>query len=227
MKTASSYTPKNVVAELRRHADKKNVAGMARFGINPKNTLGISIPFLRLFAKRIGTNHKLALAVWKTGIHEARILSAYIDDPKKVTRAQMDSWVKDFDSWDVCDQVTCFLFDKTSYAYAKAVEWSRRPEEFVKRAGFSLMAGLAWHDSTAQDGKFLPLLTSIKTQASDERNFVKKAISWALRHIGKRNTALGKKAVIVARQLSRAPQPAARWVGNDALREFKAKGIAT
>lgn len=215
----------NVAAELRKHANKKNVAGMARFGINPKNTLGISIPILRGLAKRIGKNHTLALQLWKTGIHEARILAAFIDDPKEVTPRQMDAWAKNFDSWDVCDQVTCFLFDKTPFAYQKAVAWTKRNEEFVKRGGFSLVAGLAWHDKTAPDTKFLPFLRCIEEQAGDERNFVKKAVSWALRHIGKRNPALGARAFVVARVLSRSSSSSARWVGNDALREFHKKKI--
>jgi len=198
---------------------------MARFGINPKNTLGISIPFLRSFAKKIGENHALSLQLWKSGFHEARILAAFIDDPKKVTVAQMDAWVKDFDSWDVCDQVTCFLFDRSPFAYAKAAQWSSRSEEYVKRAGFSLMAGLAWHDKTAADAKFSPFFRCIEHQAGDGRNFVKKAISWALRHLGKRNPALGRRAVQTAIKLVQSQSPAARWVANDALREFRAKGI--
>lgn len=198
---------------------------MARFGINPQNTLGISIPALRALAKDIGKNHALALQLWRTGIHEARILAGFIDDPKLVTRAQMNAWVKDFDSWDVCDQVCCFLFDQTPSAYAQSLQWTRSNKEFVKRAGFSLMAGLAWHDKIASDAKFSPFLKSIEAQAGDQRNFVKKAVNWALRQIGKRNPALGKKAYALARRLSQAHSPASRWVGRDALHEFDKKSV--
>ncbi|MFH1171276.1 MAG: DNA alkylation repair protein [bacterium] len=215
----------DIIRELRAHGNKRNVAGMARFGINPNNTLGVSIPILQGLAKRIGANHDLAAALWKTGIHEARILAGFVDDPKRVTLAQMNRWVKDFDSWDVCDQVTCFLFDRTPYAYAQAVCWSHAKEEFVKRAGFSLMAGLAWHDKTAPDQKFLPFLRCIQAEADDNRNFVKKAANWALRNIGKRNPALGKKSMAIARRLAKSPLPSARWIGKDAEREFRAKGI--
>lgn len=223
--TDSRQQLRNIIRELKRHGNERNVAGMRRFGINPKNTLGVSIPILRGLAKHIGKNHALALRLWKTGIHEARILAAFIDNPKEVTPRQMDAWAKDFDSWDVCDQVTCFLFDRTPVAYAKAIQWSGAKEEFIKRAGFSLMAGLAWHDKTAQDGKFSPFLRCIEVQALDERNFVKKAVNWALRNIGKRNPALGHKAVQLAKKLVQSTFPAARWVGNDALREFHAKEI--
>ena len=202
MKQPKPVTVKAILARLRLKANKHNLAGMARFGINPKNTLGISIPNLRALAKEIGQNHALALQLWRTGIHEARILAGFIDDPKLVTRAQMNDWVKDFDSWDVCDQVSCFLFDQTPSAYIQAVQWTRSNKEFVKRAGFSLMAGLAWHDKTASDGKFRPFLKAIEAQARDDRNYVKKAVNWALRQIGKRNSTLGKKAYALAKRLS-------------------------
>lgn len=219
------HTVQEIVKILRAHANPTNVAGMARFGINPKNTLGISMPSLRALAKEIGQNHILASQLWETKIHEARILAGLIDDPKLVTVAQMDRWARDFDSWDVCDQVSCFLFDKTSNAYTQAVKWSSAEAEYVKRAGFALMAGLAWHDKTASDRKFLPFLKCIERQASDSRNFVKKAVNWALRNIGKRNSVLGKKALIAAQRLKQSEEPAARWVGGDAVREFEKKGI--
>ncbi|MFA5107729.1 MAG: DNA alkylation repair protein [Patescibacteria group bacterium] len=227
MKVENTFTVQKILRRLRAHANPKNVAGMARFGINPKNTLGISIPILRKLAKEIGKDHALAEQLWKTKIHEARILAGFIDDPALVTPSQMDRWVEDFDSWDVCDQVCCFLFDKTPYAYQKAIQWSRAREEFVKRAGFALMAGLAWHDKTAADKQFVPLLRCIEQQADDPRNFVKKAINWALRQIGKRSPVLAKKAVPVARKLAASKNPAARWVGSDALREFIKKGMVT
>ncbi len=226
-KAGNTFTVQKILRRMRTHANPKNVAGMARFGINPKNTLGLSIPMLRKLAKEIGKNHSLAGQLWKTKIHEARILAGFIDDPAQVTPSQMDRWAKDFDSWDVCDQVACFLFDKTPYAYQKAIQWSRAREEFVKRAGFALMAGLAWHNKTAADKKFVPFLHCIEQQADDPRNFVKKAINWALRQIGKRSPALAKKAVPVAKKLAESKKPAARWVGSDALREFIKKGMAT
>jgi 3-methyladenine DNA glycosylase AlkD len=225
MTRSKPHTVQTIIKTLRSHANPVNVAGMARFGINPQGTLGISIPILRALAKEVGRDHVLALELWKTGIHEARILAGLIDDPIRVTVAQMDRWVKDFDSWDVCDQLCCFLFDKTPAAYTQAVKWSLAREEFVKRAGFALMAGLAWHDKTASNSKFLPFLKCIEQQAGDPRNFVKKSVSWALRHIGKRNMKLGHSAVIVALRLQKSNQPAARWVGNDAMKEFDKKGI--
>ena len=220
-----SHTVPEVVKILRAHANPTNVAGMARFGINPKNTLGISMPTLRALAKEIGQNHILASQLWATKIHEARILAGLIDDPKLVTLAQMDRWARDFDSWDMCDQVCCFLFDKTPFAYDQAAKWSRAKSEFVKRAGFALMAGLAWHDKSATDRQFRPFLKCIERQAGDPRNFVKKAVNWALRNIGKRNSTLGREAMIVARRLKQSKKPAARWVGSDAIREFEEKGI--
>lgn len=225
MTKRDSYAAQEVLRKLRANANPTNVAGMARFGINPKNTLGISMPTLRALAKEIGKDHVLALELWNTKIHEARILAGLIDDPKLVTVAQMDRWVRDFDSWDVCDQVCCFLFDKTPHAYTQAIKWSDAKPEYVKRAGFALMAGLAWHDKTASDNQLLPFLKCIEKQSGDPRNFVKKAISWALRHIGKRNRALGKKAMTLAQYLKQSKESAVRWIGGDAVREFEKKGI--
>ena len=179
-----------VMKELKSHANPKNVEGMARFGISAKNTLGISIPILRNMAKKAGTDHDLALKLWATGVHEARILACLVDDPKAVTERQMENWVSEFDSWDVCDQCCGSLFDKTEYAHRKAIEWANRRDEFVKRAGFAMMAVLAWHDKEAKDESFLKFLPIIVKGATDERNFVKKAVNWALRQIGKRNRAL-------------------------------------
>ncbi|MFZ5845521.1 MAG: DNA alkylation repair protein [Patescibacteria group bacterium] len=193
---------------------------MARFGINPKNTLGIPIPVLRKLAKEIGKNHKLAQELWQSGLHEARILAGMIDDPSLVTRGQMDNWVKDFDSWDVCDQVCSNLFDKTSFAWQVVEKWPRDNREFVRRAGFTMMAVLAVHDKEASDKQFIAFFPLIKKYASDERNFVKKAVNWALRQIGKRNTHLRKEAVKVARELQTFDSKSSRWVANDALREL-------
>ncbi len=179
-----------VLERLKALSNPEAVAGMARFGINPKNTYGGSIPILRKMAKELGKNHSLASELWESGVHEARILASMIDMPNKVTPSQMDRWAKDFDSWDVCDQCCGNLFDKTKAAHKKASEWSSRQEEFVKRAGFALMAALSVHDKKTPNAKFLTFLKAIKREASDERNFVKKAVNWGLRQIGKRNLQL-------------------------------------
>lgn len=171
---------------------------MSRFGINPKNTLGISVYIIRGIAKKTGTNHKLAQQLWNSRIHEARLLAGFIDEPARVSERQMERWVKDFDSWDVCDQVCGNLFDKTKFAYKKALEWATRKEEFVKRAGFVLMAALSVHDKKTKDQKFERFFPAIKRYSTDERNFVKKAVNWALRQIGKRNINLNKKAIRAA-----------------------------
>ena len=209
-----------VVRELKRHSNAKNVAGMARFGINPANTLGIPIPVLRGMAKELGVDHGLAQKLWATGIHEARILAAMIDDSSKVTGRQMELWVKDFDSWDVCDQVCSNLFDKTNLAYSKALAWSNRQEEFTKRAGFALMAALAFHDKKAPDSAFRKFLSAIKRESNDDRNFVKKAINWALRQIGKRNHRLNREAVSAAMEIRKLGSKSALWIANDTLREL-------
>jgi 3-methyladenine DNA glycosylase AlkD len=194
-------TYQDIIKLLKSHSNPKNVAGMARFGINSKNTLGISMPFLRNLGKKIGKDHNLALKLWQSKIHEAMILAVLIDDPKLVTEKQMDSWVKDFDSWDVCDQACLNLFDKTEFAWDKVIEWSKRKEEFVKRAGFALMAVLAVHDKKAKDEQFIKLFPIIKRESTDERNFVKKAVNWALRQIGKRNANLNKQALKIAEEI--------------------------
>ena len=214
-----------IIKKLKSQSDLKNVAGMARFGINPANTLGISIPILRKMAKDIGKNHILAQQLWASGIHEVRILAGMIDDPKEVTEKQMDGWVADFDSWDVCDQVCMNLFDKTSFAYDKAIEWSKNDKEFIKRAGFALMACLAWHDKSAPDSKFQPFFAVIKKGSTDERNFVKKAVNWALRQIGKRNLSLNKEAVKTAKEILSLDTKVSKWIASDALKELTSKAI--
>lgn len=208
-----------MLASLRAKANPRNAEGMARFGINPAGTLGVSVRELRLLA-RGRRDHVLALELWQSGVHEARILAALVDDPAQVTARQMDAWAADFDSWDVCDQACLILFDKTPFAPAKAVEWAARPEEFVKRAGFALMAGLAWHDKSAPDSLFLEFLPIIAREAIDRRNYVKKAVNWALRQIGKRNAALRQAAVAAAGEIQQIDSPAARWIAADALREL-------
>ena len=217
--------PKQVINRLKSLSDPEAVKGMARFGINPKNTYGVSIPNLRKLAKEIGRNHELAQQLWETGIHEARILASMIDNPEEVTNEQMESWVKDFDSWDVCDQCCNNLFQKTRFAYQKAIEWSSRKEEFVKRAGFVLMACLAVSDKKAADNPFVTFLSVIQKEAVDNRNYVKKAVNWALRQIGKRNPALNKKAIETAEEIQKVDSRSSRWISSDALRELTSEAV--
>jgi len=214
-----------ILRKLRSMPNPKAVEGMARFGINPENAYGVSVPNLRMMAKEIGRNHVLAQQLWSSGIHEARILASMIDVPEKVTEKQMETWVKDFASWDVCDQCCSNLFDKTEFAYQKAVEWSKRNEEFVKRAGFVLMATLSVHDKKANDAEFLKFLPIIERESVDDRNFVKKAVNWALRQIGKRNVDLHKKAIKAAREIQRLDSKSAQWIAADALRELTSPAI--
>jgi len=214
-----------VLEELRSHGSRSNVEGMARFGISSTNTLGVSMPTLRGMARRIGRDHELALALWETGVHEARILAALVDEPMRVTEAQMERWVGELNSWDVCDQCCSNLFDKTEFAYGKALKWSERGEEFVKRAGYSLMAALAVHDKKAPDEAFEAFLPAIRRGATDGRNLVKKAVNWALRQVGKRNLSLNRKALALARELATADSRTARWVASDAIRELESDSV--
>jgi len=214
-----------ILRKLKSLSDPKAVEGMARFGINPKKTYGVSVPSLRAMAKEIGRNHVLARQLWSSGIHEARILAGMIDIPDMVTEEQMESWVKDFDSWDVCDQCCSNLFDKTGFAFKKAVEWSSRNEEFVKRAGFVLMAALAVHDKKAKDEEFLKFLPMIKRESVDDRNFVRKAVNWALRQIGKRSIDLNEEAIKTAKEIQRLDSKSARWIAADALRELTSEVV--
>jgi 3-methyladenine DNA glycosylase AlkD len=221
MKALSSTPPTaDVLAQLKRLAHPENLPGMARFGINPAGRLGLSVPEMRRIARQAGRDHRLALELWQSGIAEARIVAAMVDEPERVTPTQMDRWVRDFDSWDVCDQVCASLFDKTPYAWVRARAWAGRKEEYVRRGGFALMACLAWHDKAAPDSAFLRFFPSIRRGATDERNFVKKAVSWALRTIGKRNARLRAAALREARALRKLDSKAARWIGADAEREL-------
>ena len=198
---------------------------MLRFGISTDQALGVSVPDLRKVAKQEGKSHALALQLWKSGIHEARILASMVDDPKMVTEKQMEEWVEDFDSWDVCDQCCSNLFDKTPVAYAKAAVWSSRNEEFIKRAGFAMMAALAAHDKKAPNARFLEFLSIIERSSNDDRNFVKKAVNWALRGIGKRNVVLNKAAIRAAERISRVDSRSSRWIASDALRELTGRAV--
>jgi 3-methyladenine DNA glycosylase AlkD len=218
-------TSVEILERLRAQANPANVEGMARYGINPHNTLGVSMPVLRAIAHQIKQNHSLALELWDSGIHEARILAALVADPRQVDEELMERWVHDFDSWDVCDQVCSNLFDKTTFAYRKAIEWAGRQPEFVKRAGFVLMAALAVHDKSAADRAFEVFFPVILREACDERNFVKKAVNWALRGIGKRNRALNAQAIDSAQQIARLDSRVARWIARDALRELTSTKI--
>jgi 3-methyladenine DNA glycosylase AlkD len=201
-------------------------AGAARFGVTPQTQqYGISMPDLRKLAKQIGKNHALAERLWASGIHEGRLLATLIADPRQVTEAQMERWVNGFDAWDVCDQCCGNLFDKTQWAYQKTVEWSTRQETYVKRAGFSLMAYLAIHDKKAPDSRFMPFLPIIQREAGDSRNFVKKAVNWALRQIGKRNRALNRLAIETAEAIRQSDSSTARWVASDALRELTGEAV--
>lgn len=213
------------IKKLKSMASPKDVEGMARFGINPKNNLGISIYKLRPLAKEIGENHELALKLWDSGIHDARLLAVFIEDPEKVNEEQMDSWANDFDSWDVCDQACTSLFDLTSFAYKKVFDWAERDEEFVKRAAFSIIAGLAVHDKKADDSKFEEFFSLIKKQSTDDRNYVKKAVNWALRNIGKRNLKLNKKAIQLAKEIQKIDSKSAKWIASDAIRELTSKKV--
>jgi 3-methyladenine DNA glycosylase AlkD len=214
-----------VIERLKALGDPKAIEGMARFGIHSSNSFGVSVPKLRGLARQIGPDHSLALQLWETGLHDARLLATMIDIPEKVSLDQMDRWVLDFDSWDVVDQSCGNLFDKTPFAHAKAREWCKREEEFVKRAGYVLMAELAVHDKNAKDKLFLDFLPMIIEGASDKRNFVKKAVNWSLRQIGKRNLTLNRAAVSTALNIQKIESNSAKWVASDALRELKSPGV--
>lgn len=209
----------DVIARLRAEANPDNVAGMARFGISTANTLGIPIYTLRKLAGEIKKDHELALELWDSGIHEARILAGFIDDSEKVTEAQLEFWVRDFDSWDVVDQLSALIY-RTPYVLKKIHEWSGSDAEFVKRTAFSLIAQVSCHDKKMADEDFEQFLVLIKRAAMDERNYVKKAVNWALRSIGKRNRVLNGRAIETAREIQKMDSKAARWIAADALREL-------
>ena len=214
-------TIQEVLTELRARESPRNRGGMARFGINTGNALGIKVTDLRKFARLIHKDQNLAQDLWESGIHEARILATIVADHKKISREEIEDWARDFDSWDLVDQTCNNLIRKTDFAHNMALEWSGREEEFIKRAGFSLMAVLAVHDKGASDGVFENYLAVIETGAGDERNFVMKSVNWALRQIGKRNPDLGKKALNCAVRIREQGTKNARWIASDALRELK------
>jgi 3-methyladenine DNA glycosylase AlkD len=214
-----------ILSTLKKLGEPVNVAGMARFGIKPAVAFGVPKPALRRLAGEIGRDHELAQQLWISGVHEARVLASMIDDPAKVTADQVDAWANDFDNWDICDQCCLNLFWKTAFAYEKAEDWTASDREFMKRAGFVLMASLAVHDKKAADAEFEEFLSIIEREASDDRNLVRKAVNWALRQIGKRNPRLRQKAVEVALRLKQAESKSARWIGSDALRELTSEAV--
>jgi 3-methyladenine DNA glycosylase AlkD len=193
---------------------------MARYGLVAAKVFGVSVGNVQALAKQIGRDHDLALALWDTEWYEARLLTAFVDDPARVTSSQMDRWARDFENWGDCDTVCMHLFDKTPYAWKKVELWSKRKDEFVKRAAFALLASLALHDRDAKDATFLKGLKTIRAGANDERNFVKKGVNWALRSIGHRNSALHAAAIAEAEHLSESRDSTERWVGKDALRDL-------
>ncbi len=214
-----------VVAELKRMGTKKTLDGMARYGLPSDHAFGVTVSDLQKLAKQLGRSHELAVALWDTGWYEARMLAAYVDEPARVTHAQMDRWCRDFDNWGICDTVCFVLFDRTPHAWRKVEQWSRRSEEFVKRAAFALLWGLTVHDKQADDDAFVRCLPLVECAATDERHYVKKAVNMALRAIGKRNPALNAAAVAVARRLAASPDAAPRWAGKDALRELTSLAV--
>jgi len=216
---------KDVLQKLQSKAQPEQLQGMAKYGMAVEQRLGVSVPDMRKLAKEIGRDHRLALDLWRTGITEARIVASMVGDPAKLTEDQMEDWVIGINSWDVCDQVCMNLFEKSQLAWKKIADWSEREEEFVKRTAFSLIACLAWHDKKASDERFIGLLPLIIRGATDERNFVKKAVNWALRNIGKRNLSLNEAAINAARAIKRLDSKAARWVASDTLRELESEAI--
>jgi 3-methyladenine DNA glycosylase AlkD len=213
-------TAAEALAVLRSHGSAVNIAGMARYGISSEGTLGVPVPIIRALAKQAGKDHRLAVELWESGVHEARILATLVEELDRLTPRQMDRWARGFDSWDICDHACHNLFRYTPCAWEKATGWAVARPEFVKRAGFSLMAGLAVKDKKSPDERFEALLPLIAEAASDDRNMVKKAVNWALRQIGKRNPKLRRKAIGAAREIHDQGTPSARWIAADALREL-------
>ena len=209
-----------VLKKLKEKAKPENLAGMAKYGMTRDRRLGVAVPEMRKIAKQSGKDHQLALDLWKTGIPEAMMVASMVDLAEAVTEEQMEDWVKDFNSWDVCDQVCMNLFAKTPLAWKKIRDWANRDEEFVKRAAFALIACLAWHDKEASDKEFIALIPLIVEGAMDERNLVKKGVSWALRHIGKRNLNLNKVAMEAAKEMQQMDSKSAKWIASDALRDL-------
>jgi len=214
-----------IIKKLKSLANPKNVEGMARFGIDTRTALGISIYTLRDLAKKIPKDHELALKLWESGIHEARHLASQVDEPDKVTEKQFDFWVADFNSWDICDQVCSNLLDKTPFTYKKVFELAKKEAEFEKRTAFTLIACLSVHNKDFKDSDFEKFFPLIKKESVDGRSYVKKAINWALRQIGKRNKNLNKKAIEVAKEIQLIDSKSAKWIAADALRELQSESV--
>lgn len=214
-----------IVEELRSQTNPVNIAGMARFGIKPERCFGIAIPQLRIMARRLGRNQVLAEELWQRGWRESRILATLIGESTSISAAVTERWVRDLDSWDVCDACCLNLFDKTPYAARKALQWSKRKREFEKRAGFATMAALAVHDKKAQDDLFVSFLSAIEREATDERNFVRKAVNWALRQIGKRNSKLHQEALQTGRRILKIDSRAANWIASGAIKELMSPSV--
>ena len=210
---------------LERHGTARNRDGMARYAIVADKVFGVSMATLQPYAKKLGRNHDFALALWETGWYEARMLAAFVDEPARVTPSQMDRWARDFDNWAVCDTLCFKLFDQTPHAWKKIDQWSRRRDEFVKRGAFALLASVALHDKKAPDEPFIRSFKIIERESTDERNFVKKGVSWALRSVGHRNGALNTEATRVATRLSESSDPVSRWIGKDALKDITRPSI--
>ena len=215
----------DIIRKLESLSNPEDVEGRARFGIQSQMSYGVRMPVLRRMARETGKNHELAKKLWKYGYSETRIMASMIDDPQLVTEDQMERWVVEFDSWDVCDQCCMNLFRKTPFAYKKISEWSKREEEFVKRAAFTLIATLAVNDKKAEDKKFIDLFPLIIRESTDPGNYVKKAVNWALRQIGKRNLNLNKEAIAIAEEINKIDSKTAKWIASDALRELKSEKV--
>ena len=216
----------DIIKRLKALSNAEAVAGMAKYGITTGKTVyGVSIPNLRKIAGEIGPDHDLAQQLWKSDTRETQILACMIDRPEMVTEKQMENWVEELDNWEVCDQCCQNLFEKSKFAYHKAVEWSSNNKEFTKRAGFVLMARLAVSDKKADDMEFINFLPIIKRESTDNRNYVKKAVNWALRQIGKRNHALNEMAIKTAREIQQIDSRSARWVASDAIRELSSLAV--
>jgi len=215
----------HILTHLEHKGNPRNLKAMEKFGINTRHAYGVQIPELRRLAKNIGPHHQMASELWRSRKHEAMILAAYLDDPVKVTERQMEDWARDFDSWDICDQVCGNLFDRTDFAHKKAIEWTYRKEEYVKRAGFVLMACLAVHDKKAGFAAFEKFFPHMVRECRDDRNYVKKAINWALRQIGKRSLTLNRKAMLVAEEIAKVDSPSAKWIASNALWELRSDAV--
>jgi len=215
----------DILKQLEATRDPKGMEGMARYGINVERAFGTRIPVLRKMAKELGRDHDLARKLWEAGYRETRILASMVEEPSKVTAEQVDEWVAGFDSWEVCDQCCMNLLDKLPFAYEMALELAEREREFEKRAGFALMACLAWHDKEAEDSRFEPFFEAVKRHADDDRTYVKKAVNWALRQMGKRSPGLNRKAIETAREIRRRDSKTARWIASDALRELTSEKV--